>query len=321
MSINQIEMVSVDDLVPATHPYKKLKELMDFDRIIKAVKVDISEFGATGFTVPRLVLCLILQFIENLSDRQFDRFMAENVVGKWFCGFSLMEKTPDYTTICKFRNKLGVDEIEKLFNACRTQLKEQGHLQEVFTFVDATALISKLQMWDERDKAISDGYEKFNNEIIEKYASDKDVRIGAKSKNKFWFGFKKLLTQDMSSGMINRVRVVRANETDDNTDNIKKVLPDSGAVVGDKGFVGAIDTIKSAGLHSMVILKNNMKDKNKDRDRFITSLRAPFEGVFSKQQKRTRYKGIEKNQAAECLYAMAFNFKRLLSIDAALQKA
>jgi len=320
MNTTQIEMVSVEALVSATHPYKKLKGLMDFDRIIKSVKVEVSEFGAIGFTVPRLVLCLILQFVENLSDRQFDRFMAENVAGKWFCGFGLMEKTPDYTTICKFRNKLGVDEIEKLFNACRTQLKEQGHLQEVFTFVDATALISKLQMWDERDKAISDGYEKFNNEVIEKYAHDKEVRIGAKGKNKFWFGFKKLLTQDMSSGMINRVWVVKANETDDNAQNIKKVLPDSGAVAGDKGFVGAIDTIEGAGLHPMVILKNNMKSKNIDLDRFITKIRAPFEGVFSKQQKRVRYKGCEKNQAAECLYAMAFNFKRLLSIDAEFER-
>jgi hypothetical protein len=88
-------------------------------------------------------------------------------------------------------------------------------------------------------------------------------------KNKFWFGFKKLLSVDMGSGVINRVRVVFANETDANKDNIKKILPDSGAVAVDKGFVGAIDEIENAGLHSMVILKNNMKDKNKDLDRFI----------------------------------------------------
>ena len=43
MNTNQIEMVSIDGLVPATHPYKKLKGLMDFDRIVKSVKVDISD--------------------------------------------------------------------------------------------------------------------------------------------------------------------------------------------------------------------------------------------------------------------------------------
>jgi ABC-type multidrug transport system fused ATPase/permease subunit len=72
-------------------------------------------------------------------------------------------------------------------------------MAEAFTFVDATALVSQLQMWEEKDKAISDGYEKFNNEVIEKYAKDKEVRIGAKSKTKFWFGFKKFVSVDMES--------------------------------------------------------------------------------------------------------------------------
>ena len=65
----------------------------------------------------------------------------------------------------------------------------------------------------------------------------------------------------------------------------------------------------------MIILKNNMKAKNKDKDRFFTKLRSPFEGVFSKQQKHTRYKGIIKNQVAELLYAMAHNFRHLLVIE------
>ena len=320
MNINQIELVSVDSLIAVDHPYRKLKETLDFDRLVGAVKVDVSDLGAIGFTVGRLVMCLILQFMENLSDRQFQRFMKENLAGKWFCDFGLIEKTPNYTTICKFRNKLGVAQIEVLFNACRDQLKEKGHMAEVFTFVDATALISKLQMWDERDKAISDGYEKFNNEVIERYAKDKEVRFGSKGKNKFWLGFKKFTSVDMSSGMINRVKVTKANVNDDNHEAVGAVLPDTGAVNADKGFIGAIPLMEKRNLHCMVILKNNMKAKDKDKDRFFTKLRSPFEGVFSKQQKHVRYKGTLKNQAAELLYAMAHNFRRLLVIEDAKAK-
>lgn len=316
MNIAQMEMVSVDSLVPKEHPYRKLKETLDFTKIVKSVKVKENELGATGYTVIRLVLCLILQFMENLSDRQFQRFMEENIAGKWFCNFGISEETPDYTTICKFRNRLGVSEIERLFNECRLQLAQKGHMAEVFTFVDASALISKLQMWEEKDKAISDGYEKFNNEVIEKYAKDKEVRIGAKSKTRFWFGYKKFTSMDMNSGMINRVKVTKANVNDDNEEAVKAVLPSQGAVAGDKGLVGAIPVIEKRGCHSMIILKNNMKDKNRDKDRFITKLRAPYERVFSKQEKRVRYKGCIKNQAAELLYAMAFNFRRLLVLEA-----
>jgi IS5 family transposase len=285
--------------------------------LVSSLNVKESELGAIGYTVPRLLMCLILQFMENLSDREFQRFMEENTAGKWFCGFSLMERTPDYSTFCKFRNKLGTDEIEKLFNAAREQLKAKGYLREIFTFIDATALICKLQMWDERDKAISDGYEKFNNEVIERYANDKDVRIGAKSKNKFWIGFKKFLSLDMGSGMINRVKVSAANVPDNDVASVSAILPSYGAVNGDKGFVGAIPLIEQSNCHSMIILKNNMKEKNRDKDRFLTKLRSPFEGVFSKQEKRTRYKGTLKNQVSEFLYSMAHNFRRLIVLEEA----
>ena len=316
MNPSQLEMVSVECLVPEKHPYRKLKESLDFKRLTKSVEIEDSELGATGYTIPRLIMCLILQFMENLSDRHFERFMAENLAGKWFCEFGLSEKTPDFTTICKFRKRLGLEEIERLFNAVKEQLKEKGYMGEIFTFVDATALISKLQMWEEKDQALSDGYEKFNNEIIEKYAKDKDVRIGAKNKNKFWFGFKKFSSVDMQSGMINNVKVTKANVTDDNHEAVKSVLPSQGAVAGGKGFVGAVPVIKEAGCHSMIILKDNMKEKDRGKDKFISKLRAPYERVFSKQEKRVRYKGTDKNQAAEYLYAIAFNLRRLLVLEA-----
>lgn len=54
-----------------------------------------------------------------------------------------------------------------------------------------------------------------------------------------------------------------------------------------------------------------MKDKNKDLDRWISAIRAPYESVFSKQRKRTRYCGIAKNQFAAFMEAICFNLKRL----------
>jgi len=54
-------------------------------------------------------------------------------------------------------------------------------------------------------------------------------------------------------------------------------------------------------------------EKHKDGGK--SHLRAPFEGTFSKQNKRVRYRGVVKNQGAEFLYAMAFNFRRLLVLN------
>lgn len=317
MRTNQMEMVSVEQLVGENHTYRRLKTLLDFERIIRVVKVPVSETGAIGYGRTRLILSMILQFMENLSDREMERFLSENTAGKWFCDFGLAEKTPDFTTFCKFRALVGTKNMSRLFNEVKRQLQAQGHCSEVFTFIDATALVSKLSIWEERDKAIAEGYEKLNNEVLPKIeTADPEAKIGSKGTKKFWYGFKKHVGVDMQSGMINRVAVTPANVAD--ADGAKHVMPRSGAVCADKGYIGAILEILKRGLHPMVIKRNNMKDKNVDLDRWITKLRAPYEGTFSKQNKRVRYKGVEKNQGAEFMYAMAYNFRRLLVINAAL---
>ena len=310
MKIEQMEMVSVEQLVGEKHTYRKLKKLLDFERIAKSVEVKTSKLGAIGFGKLRLVMCLILQFMEDLSDREFERFIGENNAAKWFCGFGLLEKTPDFTTICKFRNLVGTKQMGNLFHEVKRQMQAKGCCSEVFTFVDSSALVSKLSLWEERDKAITAGYEKLNNEVLPEVSVDPEAKIGAKSNKKFWYGFKKHIAVDMQSGLITKVAVTPANVTD--ADGARHVLPKSGAVAGDKGYVGAIREILRRGLHPMIIKRNNMKEKNADLDRWITKLRCPFEGTFSKQNNRVRYKGVVKNQGAEFMHAMAHNFRRIV---------
>ena len=315
MSESQMEMVSIEQLVPESHTYRKLKKLLDFNRIVKSVKVKTFEHGANGFGKIRLIMCLILQFMEDLSDREFERFILENIAGKWFCGFTLLEKTPDFTTICKFRNTIGTKQMGNLFREVKRQMQAKKCCSEVFTFIDSGALISKLNLWEERDKAITAGCEKLNNEILPEVSIDPEAKIGAKSDKKFWYGFKKHAAADMQSGMITKVAITPANVTD--SEGAKHILPKSGAVVGDKGYVGAIRNIVRRGLHPMIIKRKNMKDKNADLDRWITKLRCPYERTFSKQNSRVRYKGVVKNQGAEFLYAIAYNFRRLIVLNPA----
>jgi hypothetical protein len=61
-------------------------------------------------------------------------------------------------------------------------------MSEVFTFVDASHLISKANLWEERDKARKQKYKKLNNETLPKVAHDKQTRIGYNNSSKFWYG-------------------------------------------------------------------------------------------------------------------------------------
>lgn len=317
----QIEMVSLNQLVSTTHRYRKFQELWNFKEIDKKLQPKNKNNPHEGYGISKLFRCLLLQYLEDLSDRELEIFLQENNAGKWFCGFELSEVTPDHTVFTRARQKIGTNILSKLFEDLRSQLKAQGYMNEVFTFVDASHLIAKASLWEERDKAIAEKYEKLNNEVLPKVATDKQARIGCKGKNKYWYGYKKHVSVDMQSGLINKIAVTTANMTD--AKGLKHVCPSQGAIFADKGYcVSPAKQIASAkGCHLAAIKKNNMKDKNADKDRWYTKMRAPYERVFSQASKRVRYRGIAKNQFAEFMYAICFNLKRLVVLGPPLKPA
>jgi transposase, IS5 family len=153
MSSKQITMVCLDQLVSAKHQYRKFKELFDFEVAAKALKSVESPANYKGYGVLRLFKCLLLQFMEDLSDRELERYLSDSNAAKWFCDFDLTEATPDYSVFSKLRSKIGTNLLSKIFAEFRDQLKSQGYMSEVFTFVDASHLISKANLWEERDEA------------------------------------------------------------------------------------------------------------------------------------------------------------------------
>ncbi|MEM6339258.1 MAG: transposase [Pseudomonadota bacterium] len=210
----QIEMISLEELVPADSDYRKFKKLFNFKKIEYRLKKLEKDLGRTGYGMVRLFKCLLYQFMEDLSDRELEMNLKTNNVSKWFCGFSLKEKVPDHSLFGQIRSKIGTEKLSKLFSIMRDQLREAGYMSQVFTFVDASHLISKASLWKERDEVIKKRYEKLNNQTLAKVSKDKQAKIGCKGKDKFWYGFKKHVSLDMQSGMINKVAVTPANVID-----------------------------------------------------------------------------------------------------------
>lgn len=312
---NQIVMISLEDLVPETHVYRKFAELWNFEGIKKQLRIIEKDNNYKGYGISRLFKCLLLQFMEDLSDRELERYLNENNAAKWFCGFGLTEQTPDNTLFGKVRSRIGTELLARLFSNLRDQLKAKGYMNEVFSFIDASQLIAKASLWQERDKAIKEKYEKLNNKVLPKVAYDKDARIGCKGKDKYWYGYKKHLSVDMQSGLINKVAITAANIPD--AKGLKHVCPNQGAAYADKGYCTKNANRDAAikGCYLRAIKKHNMRGKNKDLDRWISAIRAPYEHVFSKQSKRTRYCGIAKNQFAAFMEAICFNLKRLIVLS------
>jgi IS5 family transposase len=274
------------------------------------------DFGRPGYNIESGFAALILQWMEDLSDRELERFLQENNAGKYFCGFKLTEKTPDHTYFSILRKKIGTDRLVELFTEFGNKLRAKNLIANVFTFVDASQMVSKVSLWDERDKAIKAGEETLNNQNIEDFAADKDASYGNKGKDKFWYGYKRHVAVCMRNGLISKTAATTAKVSDDK--GLDYVCPDGGMVIGDKAYClkQAQDAMRRRGCHSGAILKNNMKNKNRDKDKFLSKLRMPFERTFSKMSKKVRYHGIAKVQFQVHMQALVHNLKRLIVLDA-----
>jgi IS5 family transposase len=308
--------LDLKDQIKGRHELWDIEKIIGFSTLVYQLRSLEKKLGRSGYGVEVGLRSLYLQFHYDLSDRELELRLRFDLAFKWFCGFTAFQKTPDHTYFCRFRKAAGTKRIGKIFKTLVKRSKDAGIMRSVFQFVDATAIIAKNTTWAERDKAIKDGEEKLNNHNIEQYSADSQARFGCKGKSKFWFGFKGHAGVDMGSNMIERVAVTPANISDQ--EGFKHVCPREGQMVfGDKAY-----SLKKAqllmtkwGATSAAILKQNMRGKNKDLDRWRSGVRAPFEGIFSKFEKRARYKGLAKVQLQLFMDALVWNVKRLVQIN------
>ena len=174
----------LEKLVKSDDPFRKICELVNFHEIVSPYYNLYSKTGAKGIDIVKGFKCLLIQFWEDYSDRQMEKALQHNVAVKWFCGFELLAETPDHSYFSKLRKRLGTKNVADIFNKVNDVLKDKGYFGDVFKFIDASSIITKTALWDERDKAIKAGEEKLNNLVVNKYTADKQAKWGAKSKNK-----------------------------------------------------------------------------------------------------------------------------------------
>jgi len=292
--------------------------------------------GRGGYGIEAGITCLPAQIFEDKADRQMEKMVKYDLRLRYFCGFSLSNKTPDHTWFCRFRERLGVENIEKIHNHIVKILRNKGLVGDFCSFIDTSEIIRKQNTWIERDKKIQEELEKqdlagktFEGEPLKKkseiknekglltnknvalYSADPDARIGCKGNERFWFGYKRSVSVDGTFGIITDVLVEPGNAND--WDMALPIMPQTGAVLMDKGFdVNNIYENAPENTALRIIKKRIRKDKNRDFDRWISRLRSPFESVFSQLKKRTRFIGLAKNKFKGFIETIAFNLKKTL---------
>src|SRR5580658_1772161 len=154
---------TVDDLVRKDHEYRAILAVVPFEDLCAPLKEKYSDLGRAGYPVDSMFKALVYQWDRDLSYRELERELQENLAAKLFCGFQLTDRTPDYSTLCDFSLRVGTHGLGELFRSFRDALKAAGLVREVFTFIDSTHIIAKNELWREKDRLLEAGVGKLSN--------------------------------------------------------------------------------------------------------------------------------------------------------------
>jgi IS5 family transposase len=85
-----------------------------------------------------------LQYHYNLSDRQVIEQSQYNMAFRYFLGLSLQSSLPHPTLLTVFRERLGVERHQRVFDALVGQARERGLVKDRLRLKDATHMIANI---------------------------------------------------------------------------------------------------------------------------------------------------------------------------------
>ncbi len=139
---DQIQMVSVEQLVPKSHILRKIDKYIDFDFIYDLVEDKYSETSGRPSIDPVVLIKLVmLQYFFNIrSMRQTIKEVEVNMAYRWFLGLDFYDKVPHFSTFGKNYERRFKD--TDIFNQIFTNILEQaisyGFVDTSIQFVDST---------------------------------------------------------------------------------------------------------------------------------------------------------------------------------------
>ena len=306
-------MFVLDAIVEKKHPYLAYDRVVDFHALAKPLHARHSDQGRREIGAERGLRMLILQFVEDRSDREMERFMRDDMAARRFCGFAVNESAPDRSCSGALRKRLGTDGLMKIFYVMRAAMIEAKLNRKILAFVDASKLESKPRSGRARPRSRGGP-----RELRQRYSAGGDPGRGRPPRLE-GTGQELPRLQAARRGRYavrpdSRVAATSGEVTD--AAGPAYVCPSGGLVYADKGYRGrdAIETLVANGCRDAAIKRDNMKIKNRDKDGRISRIRSPYERVFSKTPNRMRCPALDKAQFQIGAFAIDCNLKRLVAL-------
>lgn len=141
---HELEMVSLEDLVPQGHLLRKIDKHIDFSFIRSEVEhLYCANNGRPALDPICLFKCLFVGYLYGIrSERQLIKDIEVNVAYRWFVGLGLTDKVPDASTFSQNRRRRfsESDIYQKIFDEVVRQAMKAGLVGGKVLYTDSTHL-------------------------------------------------------------------------------------------------------------------------------------------------------------------------------------
>ncbi|CAM5201682.1 IS5/IS1182 family transposase OS=Lysinibacillus sphaericus OX=1421 GN=LS41612_10955 PE=4 SV=1 [Lysinibacillus sphaericus] len=137
----QLEILTIDQLVPQDHLVRKLEAAIDFSFIYPLVENLYSSLGRPSIDPVVLFKMTFIQYVFGIrSMRQTIKEIETNMAYRWFLGFGFHTEVPHFSTFGKnyARRFQDTDVFEQIFYRILKEIMKKGLLHADHVFIDST---------------------------------------------------------------------------------------------------------------------------------------------------------------------------------------
>jgi transposase len=150
--------VSLEDLVPEDHFYRRLQARLDLSFVRELVAPLYANGGRPSVDpVVFFKLQLVMFFEDFRSERQLMRAACDRLSLRWYLGYDLHEPLPDHSSLTRIRERLGLVVFRRFFERMVEECFSAGLVWGEELFVDATKVEANASIDSRRSRSLVEG--------------------------------------------------------------------------------------------------------------------------------------------------------------------
>ena len=139
--------LSLEDLVPRDHFYRRLQARLDLSFVRELVAPLYAGGGRPSVDPVVFFKLQLVMFFEDIrSERQLMGVVSDRLSLRWYLGYDLFEPLPDHSSLTRIRERYGLLVFRRFFERIVAECVEAGLVWGEELFFDATKVEANASM-------------------------------------------------------------------------------------------------------------------------------------------------------------------------------